>query len=414
MKTKTFTFLVIMLSFTMLSKAQFLAPSGGWDYIYEGDQADTAAEAGLDGTFEVSRKSFRWDYTAPATPLTAPGGAGIVMEGDDTFLRMQDAGNPKTLELVNPDNGLANEKIGFIHCVVHSGLDSSAAILDDGFTLAFRARIPTEGVDNLFGDEEVPYPEEGDGYEVDGSGYAPIVVSQWVDDVKKTIGFTFLTEFDDDTISSFGGAGLYMNLLNGSEPAKEVGMPGDLSETTTVNKINLDPTVWHEFWIQISPGGTGTHQIKIWMDGDVNSPETFDVTAGRQSFRDWSYMWMAFKNTGESGAIDIDYIAYKTGIVNPTASSINARTGAGSNSLKAYPNPFNGQTSVEFNIEQPGFATVRVYNALGQKVQTLINKELSAGKHTEVFSAGELSEGMYLLELKSGSQREISRIIVEK
>lgn len=413
MKSRTFTLLVLLLSVTMLSQAQFLEPTGGWDYIYNGDVADTAAEAGLDGTYEVSRSSFEWDYSAPATSMSAPGGAGIITEGDATFLRIQDTGDPRTLEKENPQNGLSNRKIGFIHSVSHSGLDSSAAILDDGFTLAFKARIPTEGVDNLYGDEEVPYPEEGDGYEIDGSGYAPIVVSQWVDDVKKTIGFAFLTEFDDDTISSFGGAGLYMNLLNGAEPAKEVGMPQHLTESTTVNKINLDPTVWHEFWIQISPGGTGTHQVKIWMDGDDTSAETFDVTAGRQSFRDWSYVWMAFKNTGESGAIDIDYLAYKSGLVNPVAAGIHDPVIGINNSLKAYPNPASAQTSVEFNVDQPGPTSLRVYNALGQVVTTLINEELPAGKHTKVWSAEDLSEGLYLLELKTGSQREIERIILK-
>ncbi len=413
MKSRTFTLLVIFLSISMLSKAQFLEPTGGWDYIYNGDVADTAAEAGLDGTYEVSRSSFEWDYSAPATPMSAPGGAGIITEVTGSYLRIQDTGDPRTLEQENPQNGLSNRKIGFIQCVSHAGLDSSAAILDDGFTMAFKARIPTEGVDNLYGDEEVPYPAEGDGYEIDGSGYAPITVSQWVNDVKKTIGFTFLTEFDDDTISSFGGAGLYMNLLNGTEPAKEVGMPQHLTESTTVNKINLDPTVWHEFWIQISPGGTGTHQVKIWMDGDDTAAETFDVTAGRQSFRDWSYVWMAFKNTGESGAIDIDYLAYKSGLVNPVAAGINDPVIGINNSLKAYPNPASTQTSVEFNVDQPGQTTLRVYNALGQVVTTLVNADMPAGKHTKVWSADDLSEGLYLLELKTGSQREIERIILK-
>jgi hypothetical protein len=412
MKAKTFTFLVILLSVTMLGKAQFLAPTGGWDYIYNGDVADTTEEAALDGTYEASSGSFEWDGSAPATPMTAPGGAGIITEGDDTFLRIQDTGDPRTLEKINPENGRSNRKVGFIHCVAHSGLDSSAAILDDGFTFAFRARIPTQGVDNLFGDEEVPYPTEGDGYEVDGSGYAPIVVSQWVEDVKKTIGFTFMTAFDDDTISSFGGAGLYMNLLNGSEPAKEVGMPGDLSETTTVNKINLDPTVWHEFWIQISPGGTGTHQVKIWMDGDIGSPETFDVTAGRQSFRDWSYMWMAFKNTGESGALDVDYIAYKAGLADPTAASVNDLPGE-AKGMKIYPNPFSSQASVEFRLEKAGYATLKAYNALGQVVKTFISEEMSAGTHTRSLSAGDLADGVYFLELKSGDQREMYRAVLK-
>jgi hypothetical protein len=412
MKSRTFTLLVLFLSISMLGKAQFLEPSGGWDYIYEGNQADTAAEAGLDGTYEISGSSFEWDYSAPATPMSAPGGAGIITEGDDTFLRIQDTGDPRTLGMENPQNGLSNRKVGFIHCVVHGGLDSSAAIIDDGFTLAFRARIPTSGVDNLYGDTEVPYPAEGDGYEVDQSGYAPICVTQYVDDVKKTIGFTFLTEFDDDTISTLG-AGLYMNILNGTQPAKEVGIPGDLTETTTINKINLDPTVWHDFWIQISPGGTGTHQVKIWMDGDDATPQTFDVTAGRQSFRDWSTVWMAFKNTGESGAIDIDYLAYKSGLVEPVASSVANHEGL-FNAMKTYPNPFSKNSSVEFSLDQSGFTTLKLYNALGQLVKTVVREEMSAGKHTRLINAGDLSEGLYLLELKSGKQREINRLILNK
>jgi hypothetical protein len=207
-----------------------------------------------------------------------------------------------------------------------------------------------------------------------------------------------------------------MNLLNGTEPAKEVGMPVDIGPTTTVNKINLDPTQWHEFWIQISPGGKGTHKVKIWKDGDDTSSEIFDVTAGRQSFRNWSGIFMAFKNTDESGAIDIDYFAYKTGLVDPvgTPTSVQDHSNMITSNLKTYPNPFSAQTSVEFRVEKEGPTTLSVYNTLGQKVQTLINEEMSAGTHTRLWSATALPEGLYLLELNTNGKREITRIVLER
>ena len=412
MKTRTFTLFVAFLNITMLSKAQFLEPTGGWDYIYNGDVADTTEEAALDGTYEASTSSFEWDGTAPESATGAPGGAGIVSEFGETFLRIQDTGDPRTLEMENEENGRSNRKVGFIHCFSHGGLDSTAAVLDDGITFAFRIRIPTQGVDDLYDDEQVPYPTEGDGYEIDNHGYGFIKISQNVGGTEKTIGFSLMTEFDDDTISTTG-AGLYMNLLNGSEPVKQVGVPQNMADTTTLNKINLDPTQWHDFWVQISPGGTGTHQVKIWMDGDVSSPQTFDVTAGANSFRDWSFFWMAFKNTGESGAADVDYIAYKSGLVDPTAAGVNNPVISKNNSLKAYPNPSSAQTSVEYKVEQPGLTTLKVYNALGQVVTTLVNEEMPAGTHTKVWSANGLSEGLYLLELKSGNQRTIDRIILK-
>jgi hypothetical protein len=64
-------------------------------------------------------------------------------------------------------------------------------------------------------------------------------------------------------------------------------------------------------------------------------------------------------------------------------------------------------------VDQPGHTTIRVYNALAQLVTTVANEEMPAGTHTSVRSANGLSEGLYLLELKSANQQEISWIIMK-
>jgi hypothetical protein len=47
-----------------------------------------------------------------------------------------------------------------------------------------------------------------------------------------------------------------------------------------------------------------------------------------------------------------------------------------------YPNPFNPTTQIQFATNIGGRATVRVYNVLGERVKTLIDKSVSAGRYT--------------------------------
>jgi hypothetical protein len=47
-----------------------------------------------------------------------------------------------------------------------------------------------------------------------------------------------------------------------------------------------------------------------------------------------------------------------------------------------YPNPFNPTTSIQFDILQRALTDISVYNLLGQKVATLVSRELAAGVYT--------------------------------
>ncbi|MBN1854515.1 MAG: hypothetical protein JW829_17420 [Pirellulales bacterium] len=75
-------------------------------------------------------------------------------------------------------------------------------------------------------------------------------------------------------------------------------------------------TAWHEYWIEITPGGTGTHQVSIYLDGDTSGPVgVFDVTAGNGNdsggAEDFGYIALGLGSTGQYGAIDVDFFAVK-------------------------------------------------------------------------------------------------------
>jgi hypothetical protein len=71
--------------------------------------------------------------------------------------------------------------------------------------------------------------------------------------------------------------------------------------------IELDPTVWHDFWvtIQADASGVGTHQVDISVDG--GPAQTFIVTAGSAGTRHagTAVLAMGVGATNQSGAIDI-------------------------------------------------------------------------------------------------------------
>ncbi len=66
-----------------------------------------------------------------------------------------------------------------------------------------------------------------------------------------------------------------------------------------------------------------------------------------------------------------------------------------------YPNPFNPVTTIQFSLERASKATLEIYNALGQRVATLVNGELSAGAHRYQWNASGLASGIYFYRLRS-------------
>jgi Secretion system C-terminal sorting domain len=66
-----------------------------------------------------------------------------------------------------------------------------------------------------------------------------------------------------------------------------------------------------------------------------------------------------------------------------------------------YPNPFNPSTRVSFDVPRSAKITLTVYNLLGQKVATLVNERLAAGRHETTWNARNLPSGMYIMHMQA-------------
>jgi hypothetical protein len=68
-----------------------------------------------------------------------------------------------------------------------------------------------------------------------------------------------------------------------------------------------------------------------------------------------------------------------------------------------YPNPFNPVTRIGFSVPAPGYTTLKVYDALGNEVATLVQESMGVGTYEVPFNASHLSSGTYYYRLQSGS-----------
>lgn len=71
-----------------------------------------------------------------------------------------------------------------------------------------------------------------------------------------------------------------------------------------------------------------------------------------------------------------------------------------------YPNPFNPTTNIPYQLKERSKVTLDIYNALGQKVATLVDAVQERGNHAPTFNASGLASGLYFYRLTAQGSRE--------
>jgi hypothetical protein len=79
-----------------------------------------------------------------------------------------------------------------------------------------------------------------------------------------------------------------------------------------------------------------------------------------------------------------------------------------------YPNPFNPTTTISFTLTHAGMTTLKVFNALGQEVATLVNGNTEAGTHKVQFNAAGMASGVYFYKLTSGNFAQVMKMALVK
>jgi hypothetical protein len=81
-----------------------------------------------------------------------------------------------------------------------------------------------------------------------------------------------------------------------------------------------------------------------------------------------------------------------------------------------YPNPFNPSTVIEYQLSAQSKTNLSIYNLLGERIRTLINREQSAGRYSVEWDArddngNKVSSGVYYYRLETGNYTEMRKMI---
>ncbi|MBI5214152.1 MAG: T9SS type A sorting domain-containing protein [Ignavibacteriae bacterium] len=82
--------------------------------------------------------------------------------------------------------------------------------------------------------------------------------------------------------------------------------------------------------------------------------------------------------------------------------------------LQNFPNPFNPQTTIRFELGEKSFVTVKIFDALGRQVANLIENELESGYHEVTWNATEYPSGIYIVQLQNSNLSFQTRILLLK
>ena len=79
-----------------------------------------------------------------------------------------------------------------------------------------------------------------------------------------------------------------------------------------------------------------------------------------------------------------------------------------------YPNPFNPSTKIEYSIPQSADVTLKIFNTLGEEIETLVNEVKPAGTYELNWNASNLPSGVYFYRLQANDFIQTNKMILLK
>lgn len=82
--------------------------------------------------------------------------------------------------------------------------------------------------------------------------------------------------------------------------------------------------------------------------------------------------------------------------------------------ISAFPNPTSESSVIHFNLPSDNHVTIKLANSFGAELQTLLDKQMTAGEHNINWTAKGLASGVYWYSVQIGSYKAVNKLVLVK
>lgn len=205
------------------------------------------------------------------------------------------------------------------------------------------------------------------------------------------------------------------------------------------NNQNLYTPGFISLWLKTNSAPANS-QIAITVDdsdGTELSPKLDIINDGEWNIYEWNLSetgWTNFANGNgkiDGSLVTLDAIMFYAPNNSPnwefyiddvifSPASMKVYIGNGLNTATNYtlyqnfPNPFNPETSINYELNKHGRIKLAVYDALGREITVLVNETKTAGKHSVKFNAEGIPSGVYFYRIQTEDFTQTKKMILCK
>jgi len=82
--------------------------------------------------------------------------------------------------------------------------------------------------------------------------------------------------------------------------------------------------------------------------------------------------------------------------------------------MQNYPNPFNPSTTIRYSIPDISKVTLKIYDVLGNEIETIVDEIKSAGNYSVTYNANKLSSGVYFYRMQANNFTATKKFLLVK
>jgi hypothetical protein len=154
------------------------------------------------------------------------------------------------------------------------------------------------------------------------------------------------------------------------------------------------------------------HAIGVADSGPIGADETLDLTIAEED--EGYHCIVVYRQGWETD--EAPFVLHISDTVVPVGQD---DLPAATRLVGAWPNPFNPQTTVSFELARAGHARLAVYDVQGRLVQLLVDEEMSAGRHEWVWQGRDqagrsVASGVYFARFEGPGGQGMAKVVLVK